>query len=54
VIQVPGAKIAEDETKTETFYRVKLSINALTDHFYPMIYLKKIDMEEQPLELNQL
>jgi hypothetical protein len=53
VFQVPGAKKVNGNVE-EIFYKAKISINALTPHFYPMVYLKKIEMNAQPTELSQL
>lgn len=53
VFQVPGAKLVNKNLE-EVFYRVRISINSLTPHFYPMLYLKKIEMSTQPSELSQL
>ena len=50
---MPGAKTVGTKL-TDVFYKTKISINALTPHFYPMVYLKKIELTKQPTELSQL
>jgi hypothetical protein len=42
VFQVPGAKLIEDDRFEDEYFHVNLSISALTPHFYPQVYLKKI------------
>lgn len=54
VFQVPGASKDSSGNLQDVFYRTTININALTDHFYPMIYLKKIELQTQPTELSQL
>jgi hypothetical protein len=40
--------------KSKGDYRVNIFIESLTEYFYPMIYLKKQELEQQPTQLNQL
>lgn len=56
VFQVPGAKLLDDDGNNleDVFYKAKISIKALTPHFYPIVYLNKIEMNTQPTELSQL
>jgi hypothetical protein len=54
VFQVPGAVKDSAGKLKEVYYKAKISINSLTPHFYPMIYLKKIELAIQPTELSQM
>jgi len=46
VFQVPGATFNKDKELSDSYYRTKISINSLTPHFYPMIYISKIELAE--------
>jgi len=54
VMQVPGA-VAEDENSMPVaYFRATITIEALTPHFYPQIYMKKVGLEDEPSEINTL
>jgi len=51
---VPGSKLLSNGNLRDTYYRAKISIQSLTPHFYPMIYIKKIELAYKPTELSTL
>lgn len=38
----------------ERFFKAKITIESLTPHFYPQVYLKKMSKTEKPDQLNSL
>jgi hypothetical protein len=48
---VPGATKRRDGTINIAYYRVKITIDALTPHFYPRIYVKKQQRYGAPASL---
>jgi hypothetical protein len=54
VMQVPGAPEPEGNEMPAAYYRATITIESLTPHFYPQIYLKKVGLEDEPTELNTL
>lgn len=49
VFQVPGVTNAEAQN-----YKVQVIIEALTDDFYPMLFLKRQEFTKQPNDLSSL
>jgi len=53
VFKVPGATVS-GSTITPRYFRVKIEVEALTEHFYPEMYLKKLELQNRPTELTSL
>lgn len=49
LFQVPGSQGSEP-----AYFRATIRVEALTEHFYPSIYLKKLELDEIPTELTSL
>jgi hypothetical protein len=51
---VPGATKRRDGTINYAYYRVKITIDALTPHFYPRVYIKKQERYNAPASLAEM
>ena len=50
VFKVPGK--TKDGINVD--YQVRLIIEGLSEHFYPMVFLKKIDMQSKPVDFTSM
>ena len=51
---MPGATRRNDGTINIAYYRAKITIDALTPHYYPRVYIKKITRLSSPASLSAL
>jgi len=56
-MQTPGAIEDTEEDAypwIPQYFRATIVIESLTPHFYPQVYLNKIELDEEPSELSTL
>lgn len=56
-MQVPGAIASTEDGAfpwVPRYFRAHLTIEALTPHFYPQVYMNKVGSEEEPEDLSTL
>ena len=51
---MPGATRRSDGTINIAYYKVKMTIDALTPHFYPRVYVKMVKRYSAPASLAAL
>lgn len=56
-MQVPGATPSTEDGAfpwVPRYFKAYLTIEALTPHFYPQVYINKVGSEEEPEDLSTL